>query len=111
VVEGGVVQVPGDVDFRFNFGFPPGMAYACMSETMMLALDRKYESFTLGKTVSVEQVNETKRLADKHGFRLAGYRSFEKAVSDDQIGQILVAANRKKKQAQGARDANVGAIS
>ena len=31
VIEGGVVSIPGDVDFHFNFGFPPKTAYACMS--------------------------------------------------------------------------------
>ncbi|PID85921.1 MAG: shikimate dehydrogenase, partial [Chloroflexi bacterium] len=42
VIEGGMVEVPGPVDFGFNFGFPPKMAYACMAETMVLALEQKY---------------------------------------------------------------------
>ena len=85
VIEGGVVAVPGDVDFGMSFGFPPKTAFACMSETMMLALDGKIENFTLGKDVSVEQVEETIRLADKHGFELAGFRAFEREVSQDAI--------------------------
>jgi fatty aldehyde-generating acyl-ACP reductase len=91
VIEGGVVHVPGDVDFHFNFGFPPQTAYACMSETMMLALDGRPESFTLGKDVSVEQVEETIRLAEKHGFELAGFRSFEKAVDQAAIERAKAA--------------------
>jgi len=94
VIEGGVVEVPGDVNFNFDFGFPPKTAYACMSETMMLALEGRYESFTLGKTVSLEQVRETQRLAAKHGFKLAGFRSFEKAVTEDQIAAIRRNAGR-----------------
>jgi predicted amino acid dehydrogenase len=98
VIEGGVVAVPGaDLDFGINFGFPPKMAYACMSETMMLALEGRYESFTLGKTVSVAQAEQTTELAAKHGFRLAGYRSFEKAVSEDQIARIRASADRKRR--------------
>lgn len=85
VIEGGVVHVPGDVDFHFDFGFPPQTAYACMSETMMLALEGRAESFTLGKDVSVEQVIETVRMAEKHGFELAGFRSFEKEVGAEAI--------------------------
>lgn len=86
VIEGGVVSVPGEhLDFGTNFGFPPKTAYACMSETMMLALEDRPESFTLGKDVSVEQVDETQRLAKKHGFKLAGFRSFERAVDDAAI--------------------------
>lgn len=85
VIEGGVVSVPGDVDFGVNFGFPPKTAYACMSETMMLALEDRPVDFTLGKDVSVEQVVESQRMAAKHGFKLAGFRSFEKAVDDEAI--------------------------
>lgn len=106
VIEGGVVSVPGDVDFRFNFGFPPKTAYACMSETMMLALDARYESFTLGKTVSVEQVTETQRLAEKHGFHLAGYRSFEKAVSNEEIERIRANAKRRQSPVDSPAPAN-----
>lgn len=94
VIEGGLIEVPGDVNFNFNFGFPPGTAYACMSETMILALEGRYESFTLGRDVSVEQVEEISRLATKHGFKLGGFRSFEKAVSDEQIAQIRKNAGR-----------------
>lgn len=88
VIEGGVIAVPGDVDFHFNFGFPPKTAYACMSETMILALEGRYENFTLGKDVSVEQVREISRLAEKHGFRLAGFRSFERAVTDEYVERV-----------------------
>ena len=50
VIEGGLVAVPGkDVDFHFDFGFPDGTAYACMSETMMLALEGRYESLRWAK--------------------------------------------------------------
>jgi len=35
VIEGGVVKVPGQVQFNFDFGFPPQTAYACMAETMI----------------------------------------------------------------------------
>lgn len=86
VIEGGVIRVPGEnVDFGIEFGFPPSTAYACMSETMILALENRAENFTLGKSVSEAQVEEISGLAAKHGFELAGFRSFEKAVSEESI--------------------------
>jgi fatty aldehyde-generating acyl-ACP reductase len=90
VIEGGVVQVPGEVKFGFDFGFPERMAYACMSETMMLALegDPKLFPLTVGKDVSVEQVELTIRLAAKHGFKLSGFRNFEQAVDDEVIARV-----------------------
>ena len=108
VIEGGCVAIPGEFTATkttkqgvdrpgepFSFGFPPGTAYACMSETMMLALDGRYESFTLGKTVSVAQAEEMWRLAEKHGFKLAGFRSFEEAVTQETIARVRLAAGRK----------------
>ncbi len=106
VIEGGLVAVPGDMRVpladrptqQFNFGFPPGTAYACMSETMALALEGRYESFTLGKEVSVAQVDEISVLAEKHGFHLAGFRSFEKAVDPaaiDRVRRLAFGAERK----------------
>lgn len=94
VIEGGVVRVPGEVEFGFDFGFPPHTAYACMSETMMLALEGRAESFTLGKDVSVAQVDETSRLAAKHGFELAGFRSFERAVDEPAIERAREARSK-----------------
>lgn len=95
-IEGGVVRVPGEVEFNFNFGFPPKTAYACMSETIMLALENRPESFSLGKDISVSQVRETQRLAKKHGFELAGYRSFERAVSDEVIERTRIARTQRE---------------
>lgn len=95
VIEGGVVAVPGPVDFGFSFGFPPGTSYACMAETIILALEKRYENFTLGKEVTPEQVKEIHQLAQKHGFRLAGFRSFEKPVEEEQIERVRRARGRK----------------
>ncbi len=88
IIEGGVVAVPGEVDFHFNFGFPPKTSYACMAETMTLALEGRYESYSLGKELELDKVREIGRLAAKHGFKLAGMRSFEKAVTSEQIAVI-----------------------
>ncbi len=88
VIEGGIVDAPGSVDFGFDFGFPPGKAYACMAETMILALEGRYECFSLGRHIHVEQVEEIARLGAKHGFRLTGFRSFERVVNEEQIDRI-----------------------
>lgn len=85
VFEGGVIRPPGSVDFGFNFGFPPRTAYACMAETMALALEGRFESFTLGKRLTEQKVREIDAIAARHGFRLAGLRSFDRAISDGEV--------------------------
>jgi predicted amino acid dehydrogenase len=88
VIDGGMVDVPGPVDFHFNFGFPLGKAYACMAETIALALDGRFEDYTLGKHITRERVEEIGSMAVKHGFRLSGFRSFEREVTPQQIEAV-----------------------
>lgn len=95
VIEGGIVEVPGHVNFNFNFGYPPGTAYACMAETMMLTLEGMFDDYSLGPVIEIEKVEETLRLAEKHGFKLAGLRSFERALSDEKIDEIRRKAEEK----------------
>ena len=88
VIDGGMVDVPGPVDFHFNFGFPPGKAYACMAETIALALEGRFEDYTLGKHLTRARVEEIDEVAKKHGFRLSGFRSFEREVTQQQIEEV-----------------------
>ncbi|RJX27332.1 MAG: shikimate dehydrogenase [Dethiobacter sp.] len=96
IIEGGVVEIPGDVNFNFNFGFPPKTAYACMAETMILALEKRYENYSLGRDMTVTQIDEISALAAKHGFKLAGFRSFERALNPETIESIKEKARLKK---------------
>jgi predicted amino acid dehydrogenase len=107
VIEGGVIEVPGHPNFRFNFGFPDKTAYACMSETMILALEGSYESYTLGRDLSVEQIERMGALARKHGFKLAGFRAFEKAVTNEDIERVRRNAKRRAGSTPGAANAVV----
>ncbi len=96
VIEGGMVKVPGPVNFNFDFGFPPGMAFACMAETMTLALEGHYQSYTLGKKISLEQVETIGKMAGRHGFKVSGFRSFELAITEEKINQIIQCAQHKR---------------
>lgn len=98
VIEGGIVEVPGDVNFNFNFGFPPKTSYACMAETMILAMEEKIENYSLGRELTVKQVEDIALLAKKHGFKLSGFRSFERPVSNEQINLIKKNALNKRKK-------------
>jgi predicted amino acid dehydrogenase len=96
VFDGGMVQVPGPVNFHFDFGMPPGMAYACMAETMALALEGRFEDYTLGRDISIQQIDEISAIAARHGFKLGGFRSFERAVPPDHIARVRARAALQK---------------
>jgi predicted amino acid dehydrogenase len=101
VIEGGMVEVPGPVDFGFNFGFPPGKSYACMAETMALALEGRYADYSVGKKIGLAQVDEIGVIAARHGFRLSGFRSFERAVTEEQINRVRERARESRRQWSG----------
>jgi fatty aldehyde-generating acyl-ACP reductase len=62
---------------------------------MLLALEGRYECYTIGKEISLARVEEMARLAAKHGFRLSGFRSFERVVTDQQIEEVKRRAHAK----------------
>ncbi len=90
VIDGGVVEVPGQPSLGWDFGFEEGLAYACMAETMMLALEQQYKHYSLGSSgVNLESILRTRYLADEHGFKLANFRSFNRPLSDDSWQRLL----------------------
>lgn len=87
VIESGEVRIPGEVDFGYDIGLPPGTAYACLAETALLAMDGRFGDYTLGRQIEMEQVKEIYRLLKKHGFELAGLRSHGKVLTDEDIAR------------------------
>jgi hypothetical protein len=69
---------------------------------MALALEHRFEDYTIGKTITVDQSNEIGMIAAKHGFRLSGFRSFEHAVSDETIQRVKEKAAAKRRSWAGA---------
>jgi predicted amino acid dehydrogenase len=83
VIESGEVLIPGDIDIDYDIGLPAGTAYACLAETALLAMEGRFESYTLGRNIDVDRVKEIYRLFKKHGFQIAGLRSFGKLLTEE----------------------------
>ncbi len=94
VLDGGIVRVPGPVNFHFNFGLPRGLAYACMAETMILTLERRFECYTIGRTIPVDKVHEIARLGAYHGFEVGPWMSLGHRVRAEQWERTRQAAQR-----------------
>jgi predicted amino acid dehydrogenase len=98
IVESGEIILPGAPDFGFDIDMPPGTAYACLSETALLAMDGKYEDYTLGRNIEMDRVKEMYRLWQKHGLELAGLRSFGVYVTDEMITEKRRLAEERRRQ-------------
>jgi predicted amino acid dehydrogenase len=85
VIESGEILLPGDPDFGFDIGLPPKTAYACLSETALLALEGRFEDYSIGRELELHKVKEIYRMFKKHGLQLAGMRSFDKYITEDDL--------------------------
>ena len=85
VIESGEVLIPGDIDFGYDIGLPAKTAYACLAETALLAMEGRFEDYTLGRNLEIERVKEIYRLFKKHQFQLAGLRSFDEYLADEEL--------------------------
>ena len=94
VIESGEVLIPGDIDFGYDIGLPPKTSYACLAETALLAMDGRFEDYTLGRNITMDRVKEIYKLSLKHDFKLAGLRSFGKYVTDEDIAAKRALADR-----------------
>lgn len=93
VIESGEVLIPGDVEIGYDIGLPPKTVYACLAETSLLAMEGRFEDYTLGRNISMERVKEIYRLFKKHGYKLAGLRSFGTYVTAEAVAEKRVLAD------------------
>ena len=107
VIEGGNMIVPGHPYFErvrepgseFDLNLPPRTALACMSETMVLALNNRLECFTLGRGIELAKVIEIEKMADDAGFKLADMRAFDTAITREKIEATRAAAEARRQVA------------
>ncbi len=95
VVESGEIELPGEVQMK-DIGLPPGVVYACMAETVVLALEGRYERFTVGRNIEWERVKEIYRLGLKHGLKLATISGVNGVFTPDDIDRVREAALRRR---------------
>ena len=102
VIESGEIELPGDVHMK-NIGLPPGVAYACLAETVVLALEGRYETFTIGRNIEWEKVKEIYKLGLKHGMKLAAIAGVNGFYTDEDLARVreLALARRAEAARQG----------
>jgi predicted amino acid dehydrogenase len=106
VIESGEIALPGQVRMR-DIGLPKGVAYACLAETVVLALEGRYETFTVGRNIEWEKVKEIYKLGLKHGMKLAAISGINGVYSDEDIARVReLALKRRAEMAQEAAAAS-----
>jgi len=91
VIESGEVELPGEVRMK-DIGLPDRTVYACLAETIVLALDGRYENFTVGRSLSWPKVKEIYQLGLKHGMKLATISGVNGPYTDEDFDRVREAA-------------------
>jgi predicted amino acid dehydrogenase len=100
-IESGEILLPGNPKFK-EIGLPPKVAFACLAETIVLALEGRFEVFTIGREIEWQKVKEIYKMGLKHGMKLAAISGVHGVYSDQDIKKVVKLA--LKERAKGKKD-------
>jgi hypothetical protein len=96
VIESGEIELPTQVKGMKSIGLPPNVIYACLAETIVLALEGRFEVFTIGRDTEWEKVKQIYKLGIKHGMKLAAISGVKGVYSDDDIAKVVKLAQQAR---------------
>jgi Mg-chelatase subunit ChlI len=76
--------------------------YACLAETIVLALEGRFEVFTIGRDTEWEKVKEIYKLGLKHGMKLAAISGVNGVYSDEDIARVVELAKKARRTWKGS---------
>jgi predicted amino acid dehydrogenase len=97
VIESGEIELPGNPEMK-NIGLPNKVVYACLAETIVLALEGRFEIFTIGRDIEWEKVKTIYKLGLKHGMKLAAISGVNGVFSDEDIARVRQLALEARSQ-------------
>jgi len=92
VITGGEILLPGKTIEMKDIGLPEKIAYAGLAETIILALEGRFEEFNTGSETQWEKVKEIYKLGLKHGMKLASISGVSGVLSEDDIARVKAQA-------------------
>ena len=96
VIASGEVELPGEVKMKIDIGLEGNLVYACLAETALLAMEGKFESFTLSRNINFEKVIEIDRMAQEHGVRLSEIMGHNGVITEQEFNLCREHALKKK---------------
>ena len=96
VIESGEIELPTQCKMK-DIGLPPNVIYACLAETIVLALEGRFEVFTIGRDTEWQKVKEIYKLGLKHGMKLAAISGVNGVYSDEDIAEVVKRAKEARK--------------
>ena len=83
---------------------PPKIAFACLAETIVLALEGRFEVFTIGREIEWQKVKEIYKMGLKHGMKLAAISGVNGVYSDQDIKKVVALALKARAKGKKAEE-------
>jgi predicted amino acid dehydrogenase len=96
VIESGEIELPTQVKGLKSIGLPKNVIYACLAETIVLALEGRFEVFTIGRDTEWEKVKEIYKLGIKHGMKLSAISGVKGVYTDEDIARVVALAKKAR---------------
>jgi len=87
IIASGEIALPGEPEMQ-SIGLPPGVAYASLAEAIVLALEGRFENFSVGRDIQWEKVSEIYKLGLKHGMKLSAISGLEGVLKHDDFVRV-----------------------
>lgn len=88
VITGGEIELPGDQIEMKDIGLAPGLAYAGLAETIILALEGRFDDFIKDNSRDWEKVKEIYKLGLKHGMKLSSISGVDGVLTREDIARV-----------------------
>ncbi|NNM21687.1 MAG: dehydrogenase [Gammaproteobacteria bacterium] len=95
VIESGEIELPSEVRMK-DIGLPKNVIYACLAETIVLALEGRFEVYTIGRDTEWRKVKEIYQLGLKHGMKLAAISGVNGVYTDEDIARVVELAKKAR---------------
>ena len=98
IITGGEILLPGSNIEMKDIGLPKNAVYAGLAETILLALEGRFEQFTKGSRTEFSKVKEIYKLGLKHGLKLSTISGVNGVLNKDDISRVKEFALKELKK-------------
>ncbi|MBU1090464.1 MAG: NAD(P)-binding domain-containing protein [Candidatus Omnitrophica bacterium] len=98
IFSGGLTKAPTPIKFPIDIGLPAAdTIYGCFAESIILALEKRFEKFSFGRgNITAAKIEEIRNLGIKHGFEVSDFYWGNRLVDNSTINCIKKAGYRSK---------------